>query len=370
MLTAKNRNRTEVNMALAIFYQARSACIMQGMRSAVFCCLVAGLSAAPAAAAEPPQAEISNGQVHAKLYLPDAGNGFYRGTRFDWSGIIYSLEYKGHNYFGPWFQKQRDNVHDFVYEGPDIVAGPASAVTGPAEEFTTDGKALGYDEAVPGGLFIKIGIGTLRRVDAKPYDHYAAYAVVDPGTWTVKTHADSVEFEQVLNGPNGYAYVYKKTVRLVKGKPEMVLEHSLKNTGTRAIMATAYDHNFLVLDQKPAGPGYSISFPFTIQATKPETGTLADIKGNQIVYSKALQGQDKVATLIGGFSRQASDYDFRIESAEAGAGMRVTGDRPLARAMLWSIRSVVSVEPFIDMSVKTGEEFKWNLTYNFYTIGK
>jgi hypothetical protein len=339
---------------------------MQFMRSALFCCFLLAFNCA----AQPPQASISNGQIHAKLYLPNAENGFYRGTRFDWSGIVYSLEYKGHNYFGPWFQKQRDNVHDFVYEGPDIVAGPASAVTGPAEEFFTDGKALGFDEAGPGGVFVKIGIGALRKVGSESYDHYTGYEIVDHGQWTVKTHPDSVDFTQVLNGPNGYSYIYKKTVRLVKGKPDMVLEHSLKNTGTRAINASAYDHNFLVLDQKPAGPGYSITFPFAIQATKPETGTLAEINGKQIVYKKPLQGENRVMTPIAGFSNSAADYDFRIESVAAGAGMRVTGDRPLSRAMLWSIRSVVSVEPYIDMSIKPGEEYKWNLTYNFYTLGK
>ncbi|MDQ1469257.1 MAG: hypothetical protein QOJ99_737 [Bryobacterales bacterium] len=343
---------------------------MRFMRFGVFCCLVLGCTVALLTAAQPPQAEISNGQIHAKLYLPNAKTGFYRGTRFDWSGVIYSLEYKGHNYFGPWFQKSRDNVHDFVYEGSDIVAGPASAVTGPAEEFFTDGKALGYDEAAPGGLFIKIGVGVLRKPDGKPYDHYTSYEVVDPGEWTVKTHPDSVDFTQVLKGTNGYSYIYKKTVRLAKGKPEMLLAHSLKNTGTRAITASAYDHNFLVLDQKPAGPGYSITFPFTVEPKGPEMRDLAEIKGKQIVYNKPLQGADRVMTVIGGFSDRASDYDFRIESQAAGAGMRVTGDRPLSRSMLWSIRSVVSVEPYIDIAIKPGEEYTWNLTYNFYTLGK
>ncbi len=39
----------------------------------------------------------------------------------------------------------------------------------------------------------------------------------------------------MLPDTNGYAYVYRKTVRLAKGKPVMVLEHSLKNTGRKAI---------------------------------------------------------------------------------------------------------------------------------------
>ena len=74
-------------------------------------------------------------------------------------------------------------------------------------------------------------------------------------------------------------------------------------------------------------------------------GALATVTGKQIVYQKKLQGEDRVTTPFTGFSGSASDYDFRIESKEAGAGMRVTGDKPLSRAMMWSIRTVVSVEP-------------------------
>src|ERR1019366_1116453 len=46
------------------------------------------LAAATLAAAGFPDAEISNGSVRAKLYLPDARQGYYRATRFDWSGQI------------------------------------------------------------------------------------------------------------------------------------------------------------------------------------------------------------------------------------------------------------------------------------------
>ncbi|MEO6289469.1 MAG: hypothetical protein ABIO76_06090, partial [Ginsengibacter sp.] len=51
----------------------------------------------------PPEAEITNGLIRARLYLPDPENGYYRGSRFDWSGVIASLEYKEHNFFGKWF---------------------------------------------------------------------------------------------------------------------------------------------------------------------------------------------------------------------------------------------------------------------------
>jgi hypothetical protein len=75
---------------------------------------------------EYPQDEISNRELRVKLYLPDTQKGYYRGTRFDWSGVIYGLRYRGHDYYGPWYTRTDPGVHDFVYTGPDIVAGPAA----------------------------------------------------------------------------------------------------------------------------------------------------------------------------------------------------------------------------------------------------
>jgi hypothetical protein len=74
-------------------------------------------------AAGPPQAEISNQQIRAKLYLPDAKEGFYRSTRFDWSGVIHSLIFQGHDYYGPWFTKYDPSVRDFAYRDGEIVVG-------------------------------------------------------------------------------------------------------------------------------------------------------------------------------------------------------------------------------------------------------
>jgi hypothetical protein len=73
---------------------------------------------------------------------------------------------------------------------------------------------------------------------------------------------------------------------------------------------------------------------------------------------------------IQGFSDNAKDYDFRIENAAAGAGMRVQADRAMSQAALWSIRSVVAVEPYINLSIEPGKEFDWTFTYDYYTAGK
>lgn len=314
-------------------------------------------------AADHPQDEISNGVLRVGLYTPDLQNGYYRGTRFDWSGMIFSLVYQGHRYYGPWYDKMDPSVSDFVYRDGEIVAGPCSWATGPAEEF----EVIGYDQAAPAGTFVKIGVGKLRKPDAKPYDHYRVYEIADSGKWTVHRSADSVEFVQDLSAGGDYAYVYRKVVRLAKDKPQMVISHSLKNTGKRPLATNAYVHNFLVLDKQAPGAGLSISFPFAIQAA-PLSGDLARIEGNRIVYLKTLAGEDRVTTPIEGFGPTAKDYDIRVESRQAGVGLRITGDRPISKVGLWSIRSNVSVEPYIDISVAPGKEFTWNLTYDYFTL--
>src|SRR5947207_2872295 len=158
--------------------------------------------------------------------------GFYRGTRFDWAGVIGSAEYAGHDYFPQWFQRAYAKVRDFIYDGPDIVAGPCTAITGPSEEFITDGKALGFDEAKPGGTFIKIGVGVLRRPDDAKYDMFRVYPIQDGGKWKVTRKPNSIEFAQELaDAASGYAYQYRKTVSLAGGKGQMVLDHTLRNNG-------------------------------------------------------------------------------------------------------------------------------------------
>jgi hypothetical protein len=348
---------------------------MMRMRSFVIAAVVSSLSMAANTMAKntqdqtAPEAEISNGVLRAKLYLPDPQKGYYRGTRFDWSGVINSLEHEGHQYYGPWFTKTDPKVIDFIFDGTDIIAGPCSAIMGPVEEFSSHEKALGYDEAKPRGTFIKIGVGVLLKPDSSDYNPYRLYEIVDPGKWTVRPEKDSIEFIQELKDPDsGYAYVYTKTIRLAKRKPELVLRHSLRNTGRRPIDTSVYDHNFLVLDKQPIGPDFSITLPYEIKTEHPPDKRLAEVRGKQFAYLKALEGEDTVAASFSGFGKTPADYSIVIENSKIGAGIKITGDRPLSQENLWSIRSVLAMEPFIHMVVEPGKQFKWSYTYSYYSL--
>src|SRR6185295_17691846 len=88
---------------------------------------------------------------------------------------------------------------------------------------------VGYDEAKVGEGFLKIGIGIVTKPDEPKFFFVNPYQQTNTGEWTVKKKTDQVEFTHTLNDAK-YAYEYKKTVQLLKGKPEMVISHTLKNT--------------------------------------------------------------------------------------------------------------------------------------------
>ena len=321
-----------------------------------------------ATAQDYPQARISNQDLTVTFYLPDRNKGYYRSTRFDWSGVIASLKYQGHDFYGPWFDRRDPSVRDFVHKDGEIVAGPYSGITGPVNEFQ---RPVGFDEAKPGQNFLKIGVGSLRKPDEKPYSPYGPYEVAEPGSWTVDTRKDSIEFvHRLSDATSGYAYEYRKTIRLTAGKAELVMEQELKNTGRLPIATSVYNHNFLVLDKALPGPDFEITTPFAITSDRPADSKAAEIRGNKIAYLKPIENQERVSFPIQGFGTSAKDHDFRIENRAAGVGMRIVGDRPLARVQLWSIRSVLAVEPFLDLAVEPGQSFDWKSTYTYYVLPK
>src|ERR1700750_2361405 len=148
-----------------------------------------------------PQAEITNGIIRALLYLPDPLSGYYRGTRFDWSGINAEIKSDRHSFSGQWFEKYDPVRHD--------------AVMGPAEAFSP----MGFEESPPDGLFTIIGVGVLQKQDSN-YSPYRLYKIINPGRWKVNTKQNRIQFIQEV-WDTSYSYRYKKTEILSKGKPEM-----------------------------------------------------------------------------------------------------------------------------------------------------
>lgn len=340
----------------------------------ITCC--ASMGHAPAAAAEEarplaaqlqqaPSVALSNGQISATVALPDARRGFYRGTRFDWSGIVTKLCYRGQRFYGPWYERISDSVRDFTHDGDSVVVSAVSAAMGPADEFDPIDSPPGFDAAKPGEGFIKLGVGLLRRPDTAAYDHYIAYDILDHGRWTArKTGSGSLLLLQELADPrSGYAYRYTKRIELVAGSPRMIISHLLVNRGSKAIHSTVYDHNFLTLDGRPTQPGLAVEVPFSMQSDAAAAD--ATIAGGRVTLARDPGAQGSIHFAIGGFGSGASDDKVTVTSADRRAAVTVSGDHPLDKLSLWSIRSVVAVEPFIRVDVPAGHELRWRYVYEY-----
>jgi len=297
-----------------------------------------------------PEATITNGLIEAHVYLPDTKDGYYRGARFDWAGVVSSLVYNEHSYFGQWFEHYSPTLHD--------------AIMGPVDAF----YPVGFDEAKPGDSFLKIGIGTLLRPDDKPYHFSTPFEIQDYGKWKVKRKKDQVEFvhEHVWKE---YGYVYTKILRLEPGKPELTLLHTLKNTGSRVLETNVYNHNFFVIDQQPTGPDFTITFPFPLAGEGKGPVGIGELQGNSIVYNRVLaKGENFYCSPLLGFGDSAKDNQVTIENRKTGAGVKISCDLPIARIVYWSAPATVCPEPYSNIRVAPGEEISWKNVYEFYIL--
>lgn len=314
-------------------------------KACIIFCLLSVLVIGAVSFTKSPETEITNGLIKAHLYLPDPTNGYYRGSRFDWSGVIASLEYKGHSYFGQWFNKYSPTIHD--------------AIMGPVEAF----DPIGYDEAKAGESFVKVGIGELTKPDDSLYNFGKFYPIVNNGKWNVKKKSDEVRFSHELKGRE-YSYEYKKTIKLVKNKPIMILIHTLKNTGKKTIETTVFNHNFFVIDKQPTGPGFEVTFPFTITEKVERMPDYAEVRDNKLIFLKELNNRN--VSMKDVTSGRGSTYNIRVDNRNTGAGVKITGDQPISKIVFWSAGKTVCPEPYIKIKINPGKEFSWNITYEYY----
>jgi hypothetical protein len=295
-----------------------------------------------------PAVRITNGLVSAILYLPDAESGYYRATRFDWSGVIADLQAGGHSYFGRWNPKYDPKLHD--------------AISGPVQEYVT---GQGVDAAKPGETFIKIGVGVLRK-PAEPMRGFPTLEIVDGGQWTTHINKDSIEFVHEVSDPkSGYGYRYSKTVSLPAGKKQLTLTQHIESTGANAIDTEMYDHNFFVLDGQPSGPDVQVTVPFKLEASNVR-GDAIQIGADRLNYLKPIETANRMQ--LKGFSASPTDYDIRVENRKTGAGVRVTADRPLSDMVFWTSPKTTCPEAYIHVHAERGKPMDWKITYDFYTL--
>ena len=286
---------------------------------------------------------IGNENVKMTFHLPDLANGYYRGTRFDHSGIFRSIDYKGCNYAEEWFSEYDPYKHD--------------AVCGPTEEFS----AIGFDQVGPGEPFLKIGVGMLERIDENAYDRFLLHKVIEPGEWTVESSDEQITFTHRLSFGE-YGYVYRKTISLSENG--LRISHSLENTGAAILEGNVYNHNFFTMDRHLVGPDRELQFNFKPTGDWREPYTHIHLEDGRIRFSEE-QGVART-TFMGNLrdsENPSSEYDFVLVEKQNGRSVRMTSKERFTHAVYWSNHRIACIEPYLGFRLESGESYSFDIDY-------
>jgi hypothetical protein len=296
-----------------------------------------------------PQLVLSNGVAKLVVYLPDARRGYYRGMRFDWSGLIARAEYAGHTYFGAFRPQFNPVQHDHV--------------VGPADEFDMEWpRPPGFVEAEAGEPFLKIGVGVLEKGPETDYAMTRTFNIREAGPWAVENGPDWVEFRQKL-ATSGWGYAFTKRISLVPGQGAFVIKYTLANTGEKPIDSLFYVHNFTLIDDYTVGPNYRVTFPFDVKLMAKPVGQVS-ARGKELVIGEVGE-KTPIWTLIESGKESVADAQVTIENLQTHAGLKIVGDQPLAQWRFYAEPTAACPEPFISVKLAPGEAKTWSFTYTF-----
>lgn len=286
-----------------------------------------------------PHVVLTNGVLGALVYLPDSERGYYRGTRFDWSGLVAQVTYGTHSYLGELRPEHDPTQHDHA--------------AGLAEEFDINNPP-GYDEAAPGETFVKIGVGHLRR-DGGKYAFSRKYAMVAAAPWVVTQGPAWIAFEQTLADPRGWGYRYTKRVELTPGRPELTLRRTLLNTGTREIDTEHYSHNMFCFDGRPVGRGYRVWFPFA--PTELPSNSPARIAGGCLEFTAASLNRAFHMSMKPPVPGTGNRFDVRHTGSCT--AVSVASDRSPVRFVVYAEGTAVCPEAFVRLVLAPGATASW-----------
>lgn len=285
--------------------------------------------------------KIKNKQLEVEI--AEIGE-LYNGSRFDQTSFI--------------TQVTLDGKHTFCgAESP--IEGMGSGGRGLCGEFGII-ETIGYDDAKPGEMFPKIGVGLLKRPDYTPYSFSTNYEV-DPFDIECIPSNESVSFVIQPKECRGYAMRLSKTLTISDNRLE--INYVLTNSGSKALHTDEYCHNFLSINSQTINADYLLttSLPPPLKNT-PE---ILHPDGNKISWSGKPKTtfyflDDQVPT--------GTPAQWTLSHTPSGVGVRETSNFPLSKFALWGTQHVVSPETFFRIDLQPGEETTWRRVYEFLNI--
>lgn len=292
---------------------------------------------------------LKNKNLELRLDLPEEN---YQFSRFDWTGKITSVSYKGIDICG----NELKNAKTHPKTGRGFY-----------NEFGIL-KAVGYTDIEQGDWFHKIGVGLLQKKEST-YDFLKDYKI-KPADFEVKycterslSALQSITLKCTSALHNGYAYVLEKQIQLTENG--FIIGYNLKNTGCQPIMTKEYNHNFLSINQQLIGKNYKLKFNFNILpehfSKTVNPNAIVNINTNDFKFKDTPQSDFFFGNISGG---KLVNAKWTLEDSNTKTGITEEGDFKVNTINLWGCAHVICTELFIDIHLKPDESMHWSRRYS------
>ena len=284
---------------------------------------------------------LKNKNLEIQIDLPAENYNF---SRFDWTGNIVSVKFKN---------IQLASTESITYEN-EMQNGK-----GFYNEFGID-TALGFNEAVIGDWFHKIGVGLLKK-DNEEYIFNRNYEI-KPADFEIKYTSNTILIICKSEFNNGYSYVLKKEIKLEKHG--FTINYDLENTGEKEIITDEYVHNFIAINKEIIGRNYVLKFPFKLmpafflETVNPEQKVT--IGQTDVTFNDSPKEQFFFSNLTG---YKNVKPQWELKNLESKISISETGSFHTNKVNLWGWKHVISPELFIDVSIKPGQNANWTRDY-------
>ena len=285
---------------------------------------------------------LRHNNLEVRVELPQE---YYRHSRFDWTGQIVSVRFKGLEFCGKELEHQTSKQDELYGRGL-------------CNEFGMD-NPLGIEGCQAGDLFQKIGVGSLKR-EEEGYDFQKLYPI-EPANFRIEEQDDSVLTIVAESRQGSFGYRLHKSISMLESG--FTITSRLTNSGQEFFETEEYNHNFLALD--PENLKYCrLLFDFDLQ----QNAFSEHVNPEQAVRlgkrTLTFQQTPSKAYFFANMSgSEISNPEWRLENDRTGFSISEHADFNVCKVNLWGGRHVISPELFVRIGLAPGESKTWTRTY-------
>ncbi|WP_411896136.1 hypothetical protein [Winogradskyella sp. A2] len=273
----------------------------------------------------------------------------YNFSRFDWTGKIKTVKYKGLLVTGD----EKTDPMEIPHFGRGFY-----------NEFGID-SPIGYQNLKQDDWFHKIGVGLLKKEESE-YFFMKKYEI-QPANFEVNVDSENIHCTCESKLHNGYSYLLEKEIRLSGNG--FIIKYYLKNTGKKTIITNEYVHNFMSINKALISEDYKLILNFNMNPQLFRDTVNPDLvvtfEDNKINFKSKPKSDFFFSNLSGG---KLVDAQWKLENLKNNIGISEKGDFKTNTINLWGTGHVISPELFIDINLKAGASKSWTRTYTIYEL--